>query len=398
MAEKRKISIRKILQVLLTIVASTGCIIAMVSASRIEDNKKVKSVMVHLKDDKKYHFIEQREIVDLGITNRDVDIEHTPLSKLDLHGIEKAIRSNPWVAYAQVYIDNERVMHIHVTQRIPVVRVFQQNNSSFYMDTTLSIMPLSATNIYYASVVTNVPELKNDSAGWAMRQHIVSLVRNIQSDSFWSAQVSQIIVDSASEFELVPVLGDHRIFFGDATDMKEKFDNLFLFYKNVLNRIGWDKYQTLDLRFKGQVIAAPSLPYKGPVDKAVVNMNWINSIVESEAKNAEIDSVKTETKKAAPADKVKLEEKKDLKKPEANKKDADKAKAKPADDKKAKDTKADNKGKKDERKTDKDKKNPDKKVADKKKEEKKGDVKSKKETDKKASTPKYQYNDKKKDH
>ena len=57
---------------------------------------------------------------------------------------------------------------MYVTQRIPVVRIFQRNTASYYMDTTLSIMPLSGSNIYYTSVVTNVPEIKNDSAGWAL--------------------------------------------------------------------------------------------------------------------------------------------------------------------------------------------------------------------------------------
>ncbi len=38
-------------------------------------------------------------------------------------------------------------------------------------------------------------------------------------------------------------------------------------------------------------MASPSLPYIGPVDKAIVNMNWINSIVETEAGNNAKDSV-----------------------------------------------------------------------------------------------------------
>ena len=88
----------------------------------------------------------------------------------------------------------------------------------------------------------------------------------------------------------MPVLGDQKILFGDTSRMKDKLNNLFVFYNNVLNRIGWDKYETLDVRFKGQVVASPSLPYNGPVDKAVDKMNWINSIVETEAKNAENDS------------------------------------------------------------------------------------------------------------
>ncbi len=284
MKTKRKISIRKILQVVLTVLVSTGCIIAIVSASRIDDNQTATSVAVHIKNDKKYHFIEQKEIMDLAINNRNIDVEHTPLSKLDIHSMERLIEADPWVANAQVFVDNAHVLQMYVTQRIPVVRMFQTNSVSYYLDTTLSIMPLSTSNIYYTTVVTNVPELTNDSASWALRKQIVSLVQAIQADSFWSAQVSQVIVDSDATFELLPVLGDQRILFGDATRINEKLNNLFVFYKKVLNRIGWDKYETLDVRFKGQVVASPSLPYKGPVDKAIVNMNWINSIVETEAR------------------------------------------------------------------------------------------------------------------
>lgn len=306
MAKKRKISIRKILQMCVTLIVTTGCVIAMVSASKIESGKTLKSIAVHIKNDKKYHFIEQQEIMDLASNNRTIDISHLPLEKLDVCSMEKRIRSNHWVAGAQVYVDNDRVLHMYVTQRIPIARVFQKNSLSYYLDTTLSIMPLSNNYIYYTTTVTNVPELKNDSMSWALRKDLVALVRTIEADSFWNAQISQVIVDSDNTFELVPVMGDHRILFGDISNMHEKFSNLFTFYKNVLNNIGWDKYEVLDVRFKGQVVASPSLPYKGPVDKAVVNMNWINSIIESEAKMEGRDSVKTTEHKPAVAEKPKL--------------------------------------------------------------------------------------------
>lgn len=291
MALKRKISIRKILQVLLTAAATTCCVIAIISASGIEGAKTLKRVDIHFKNDKKYHFIQEQEIMDLAITNRHIDVEHIPLSKLDIHSMEQLIMADPWVASAQVYVDNERILHMFVTQRIPVVRLFDTAGRSFYLDTTLSAMPLSTNYIYYTTVVTNVPELRSDSAGRALKKDIVTLVRTIQADTFWNTQISQVIVDSGNTFELVPILGDHRIIFGDVTRAKEKLHNLFVFYKNVLNRIGWDKYQTLDVRFNGQVVASPSLPYTGPVDKAVTNMNWINSIVETEARNDARDSV-----------------------------------------------------------------------------------------------------------
>jgi cell division protein FtsQ len=323
MATKRKISVRKILQVFLTVVVSTGCVIAIVSASRIEDGKMLSSVAVHIKNDKKYHFIEEKEIMDLAVSNRGIDVMNTPISHLDVKGMEQVICADPWVAGAQVFVDNDRVLHMYVTQRVPVVRIFGQDGNSYYMDGTMSIMPLSENYVYYTTVVTNAPEIKDDSAGQALKKQILKLVNKIQADTFWSAQISQVIVDSAGTFELMPVLGDQKILFGDTSRMADKFNNLFVFYKNVLNRIGWDKYETLDLRFKGQVVASPAMPYNGPVDKAALTMNWINSIVETEAKNDAKDSVRTVDAKAANTPVVKSTPQK------ADKTTKEKTKAKP---------------------------------------------------------------------
>ncbi len=294
MAEKKsKISIRKVIQVLLTFVLTICAVVAMVSASNIEGSKKVQHIEVHIQSGKKYHFIEEQQILNKAIYNRGIDINNISLSALDVQSMEHVIMSDPWVEKAQLHVDNQKVLHINVIQRIPVARIFEQNGLSYYMDSTLSIMPLAHNFIFYTSVVTNMPHLGNDSVSLNIKKQLLYLVRKIQTDTFWSAQISQIIVDSANQFELMPVLGNHKIKFGDTSNATNKLANLFSFYKNVLNRIGWDKYDVLDVRFEGQVVASPSLPYKGPVDKASKDINWINSIVKTEALNDSLMSAKS---------------------------------------------------------------------------------------------------------
>ncbi len=294
MAEKRKISVRKILQLLLSITGAVGCIIAMVSASGIEGEQTLKKLpVVQIKNDRKYHSIEQKKIMDLAIYNRNIDILHTPVSRLDVRGIEQAIKSDPWVENAQVFIDIDRVMHIQVTRRVPLARIFRTDGESYYLDSTLHTMPLSDDYTYYANVVTNVPYLGNDSAAMVVKKNIATVVKSINADSFWNAQVSQISMDSAGMFEFTTVIGDQKVILGDTSRLQEKFTNLLAFYRNVLNRIGWDKYQVLDARFVGQVVASPSLPFKGPVDKAVDKMNWITSIEVTEAQQSHEDSIRT---------------------------------------------------------------------------------------------------------
>lgn len=292
--KRRKISVRKILQVLLTFVAAAGCIVAMVSASDMEAEKPLKKLPeISIKNDRRYHTLEQKKIMELAIYGRGVDIMHTPVSRLDVRGIEGAIMSDPWVANAEVYIDIDRVMHINVTRRVPVARVFRADGESYYIDSSLHTMPLSPDYTYYATVVTNVPIVADDSAGKALKAQIVALCRRINADSFWSAQVSQIALDSNRCFELMPVVGNQKVVFGDTSRMDEKFANLFTFYKNVLNRIGWDKYETLDVRYKGQVVASPMIAYSGPRDAAIRKMNWITSIEVTEAQKAHEDSIRS---------------------------------------------------------------------------------------------------------
>ncbi|HXS35358.1 MAG TPA: hypothetical protein VN721_01555 [Flavipsychrobacter sp.] len=289
MSERRKISVRKILQLLVTIIVSAGCVIAITSASKIENTKKINSVDVQIKNDK-YHFVDKQQIMDMLITNRHLDMTHLTMDKLDIHSMEKIVSANPWIADAQVFVDNNHILHVLATQRVPVARVFEQNGNSYYIDATTYTMPLSTKYVYYTPVVTNVPELRDDSMSRILKSEIITMVRRIEADTFWNAQTSQIILDSDYSFELVPVLGNQKIVLGDTSRLNEKLDNLFLFYKNVLNKIGWDKYDVLDVRFKGQVVASPALPWKAPVDKAMSNMNWVKSIIDEEAKESTDDN------------------------------------------------------------------------------------------------------------
>lgn len=277
---KRKISWRKILQTVVTIVVVTGCCIAVLSAAEIQQKRKISGLKISIENDQ-YHFIDKAGIKRM-LMARHIDAAHTNLAKLNVAQIESTIRSIPWVDKAQVYIDNAKTLNISVTQRVPVARVFDQAGNSYYVDKTLKTMPLSDRYTHYTTVVTNVPVFTNDSLDRNFKASIVAMVKHIDTDSFWSAQISQIMVNDSMEFELMPILGNHFIKFGDTTRLKEKFNNLFAFYTKVLNRVGWDKYEVLDVRFNKQVVASPALPWKVPVDKAAANMNWVKAIIGNE--------------------------------------------------------------------------------------------------------------------
>lgn len=285
MKGKRKISVRRVLQALVTLIVTSGCLVAVLAASKKQSSEKVSEILINVNKGQKFLFIDKdglrKELVDL----KGIKEKVTPITRINIKEIEQEAYTDPWVSKAHVYLDNESKLHINVWQKVPVARVFFENGQSFYLDQSLQLLPLSDMFTYYTTIVTNVPLFNNDSLDNDMRARLLKLVRFIDRDTFWSAQVAQVIVTEKRDFELVPVLGNQKIIFGDTVNMENKFKGLFAFYKNVLNKIGWDKYEVLDLRYKDQVVATPAIPYKVNSRNALSNMDWIKNIMEEAPKS-----------------------------------------------------------------------------------------------------------------
>jgi len=301
MAVKRKISVRKVLQALVTLIVSGGCLFAVMGASKKQDHAKLNSIKLHVRNGKQYLFLDKKALWKQLFELNGITADTTPVDRIDIGAIEREALENPWVSEAQAYIDNNKDLHLHVTQRVPLARVFFENGQSFYLDPSLKLLPLSDMFTYYTTIVTNVPVYNNDSLDNDMRGKILRLVRFIDRDSFWNAQIAQVIITPEAGFELIPVLGNHKIIFGDTVRMEEKFRHLFGFYKNVMNKIGWDKYETLDVRYKGQIVAAPSIPWKVNSKNGLSNMDWLKSIMEQHPGRDTIVGVASKPASSKPA-------------------------------------------------------------------------------------------------
>ena len=65
----------------------------------------------------------------------------------------------------------------------------------------------------------------------------------------------QINVTNEKELELYLAVGNHKIIFGDANDIEEKFKKLKIFYTEGLNKTdGWNKYSVINVKYKNQVV------------------------------------------------------------------------------------------------------------------------------------------------
>ncbi|HTN16783.1 MAG TPA: hypothetical protein VL092_03815 [Chitinophagaceae bacterium] len=288
MSEKRKISSRKIVQTLATIVLLAGCVVVMLSASKAQEQKKISGVRISIENEERCQFISKEEVNRSLFERRHMNPRKIAINNIDLKKMEHILSANPWIENAQVFLDNNSTLNIEVTQRVPQLRVFQKNGNSYYIDSSAHILPLSDHYTHYELLFINVPDLREDSIGNDLKRKMIAIANFIKRDTFWQAQTAEVVVNGFDNFEIVPVLGTHKILLGNADNIKEKLENVFAFYQNVLNKIGWDRYTVIDARFKNQVVAGPSLPWKAPVDRALSNMNWVKSIVGDKPKEEDI--------------------------------------------------------------------------------------------------------------
>jgi cell division protein FtsQ len=85
-------------------------------------------------------------------------------------------------------------------------------------------------------------------------KRILDLINTIREDEFWSAQIAQMDIDNKTRITFFPQVGDERIEFGKPENTEVKFKKLMIFYKEILPRTGWNKYNRVNLEYEGQIV------------------------------------------------------------------------------------------------------------------------------------------------
>jgi cell division protein FtsQ len=132
------------------------------------------------------------------------------------------------------------------------------------MDSSAHQMPVIDRTGIRVPVITGFPNSnKFNSKDSVLLTDVKKVAWFIYSNEFWNAQVGQVDITPERKFELIPVIGDHIIRLGNADNLENKMSRVLLFYKQVLSKVGFNKYSAIDVQFDAQVVAVN----KGPVSK-----------------------------------------------------------------------------------------------------------------------------------
>ena len=237
----------------------------------ISDKEKlqhVTSVKINIADSTQNEFIHVAGIRSL-LERQKFQLSGVSTASIDLEGIERSLVSRQIISEAEAYITEPGILHLDVKQKSPFVRVYNRMGQGYYLDDHGNIIPLSYNFSPYVLVVNgnisepfpvtrtlNIFDVKHDSLPAAQKTiyDIYRLVTFIRDDKFWNSQIEQVYVNGRFEFELIPRVGSQVIELGGVENLREKFDNLKLLYVKGFNKIGWNQYQRISLKYKNQVV------------------------------------------------------------------------------------------------------------------------------------------------
>jgi cell division protein FtsQ len=222
-----------------------------------QGDKRVKKVIIQIDNSGNNYFVEEEDVMDLITRNGDDPIVDKKYQYLDLKEIEMRIKFFKFVSDAQVSRDHKGNLKVLVKQKRPIARIIYPNGVHAYIGsdgTTLSTSEKFTSRVIvvdgeYAPRLMSEDFLKTEEG-----KKYFDLLKKIDEDKFWKAQLSQITVDRSGEIILYPQLGRQTIYMGKPEDVDMKFRNLGLFYKKIIPAKGWNTYQTVNVKFKNQLI------------------------------------------------------------------------------------------------------------------------------------------------
>jgi cell division protein FtsQ len=226
-----------------------GVLVLLVAAIRYRNSNTCKGYVISLTGTS----IPKKEILALLSPAGAPKIQDRPIQSWDLRQLETTLERNIWVQKSRLFFDNNNVLHVEVTERTPVTRIFAEDGNSFYFDSAGVRLPLLTQVPVRLPVFTGYPaHRQSDSLLIAGIRRISAFLRE---DSSWMSQVEQISITPDRTFELEPQNGNYRVNLGDGNDIEAKFHRLFLFDQQVLSKVGLERYDRIDVSYSGQVVA-----------------------------------------------------------------------------------------------------------------------------------------------
>ncbi|WP_229252857.1 cell division protein FtsQ/DivIB [Dyadobacter helix] len=222
--------------------------------------QRCNNLVINIEGDSGAHFLNQTDIRMLATENGGDALAGSRLNEVRLSDVEARIKSNKLIKKCQVYRDLKGNLVINVEQERPLARWIHsspngqwRNASGRYINEEGAFFPLSDSYSARTLLVTGPYFLSRKNLKSEKDKGLLDLIRFLDEDPFWKAQVAQVEVGNDGEISLLTLLGDQRIEFGTSEGFEKKFKKIRLFYERVLSQ-DWGRFSKISVKFQDQIV------------------------------------------------------------------------------------------------------------------------------------------------
>lgn len=228
-----------------------------------QKNKRCQGIVIQLDEQAEYPFFTEDDIKNLVNRNGSDQIEDLLFEKINLRTIESRVLKNRLIKKCQAYRDLSGHLVVAIEQQKPIGRLVGHSSGNQlltasqggYLTETGELMPLSSR---FAARVVLVSGnfFKNPKKNLRSEngQKLVELLKTIQKDPLWKAQLTELIVLDDGEITMLPLVGKYQIEFGLPDDFDKKLKKLSIFYNTILPLKNWERYKRVSVKFKNQIV------------------------------------------------------------------------------------------------------------------------------------------------
>ena len=216
-----------------------------------------KKVIVKITNDSLYQFISAEDIKTILAEGNHAAYAGIQINKINLHAIETKLEENNYTANAEVSLDATGSLLVTATQKKPLARLYNNDGTDFYLDAKGRLFPESRTYSPRVLLVFGMPwawQVNKDMNLTEEGKAFTGLLSMIEKDAFWRAQIAEIWINYKGELTFMPQVGNQVIEFGTTADASNKLKKLSAFYKQIVDKAGWNKYHKVSVKFKNQIV------------------------------------------------------------------------------------------------------------------------------------------------
>ncbi len=247
----------KIWTIVLTTIGIASAMLLIGFADKDDSRAVCNNVIISIDNQLDNHFVDNNDVRSM-ITNGNTEIlEGTSFGDLKVRTLENRLLANRYVETAEIFRDLKGNLLVNVALRRPQARVVQANGPDAYISEDGTILPVSdkfSSRVLLISGAVSQELATSENVVSSGYDKIFELIKFINANEFWRAQIAQVEVIKEDEIKLHPQVTKQYIEFGDLNNIEDKFERLGVFYSQILPAKGWNSYSRVNVKYKNQII------------------------------------------------------------------------------------------------------------------------------------------------